>query len=88
MKSLEITGGICTCGAVFVLDRSGHNLGEVFLDALTFAGKGDIDKAMALMPEDYETETLDYDIHTNSLRPRGGRKGRGGKLIFVRLKNQ
>lgn len=88
MKSLEITGGICSCGAVFTLDRAGHNLGEVFLDALTFAVKGDIDRAMALMPEDYEAETSDYDIHTNSLKPRSRGRGRGGKLLFVRLKNQ
>ncbi|RJQ49987.1 MAG: hypothetical protein C4526_12700 [Nitrospiraceae bacterium] len=88
MKALEITGGICACGAVYALDRMGHNLGEVFLDALTFACKGDIDKAMALTPEEYETETLDYDVHTNTVSRRGGRGGRSGKIIFVRLKDK
>jgi hypothetical protein len=86
-KSLDITGGICTCGAVYVSDRSGHNLGEAYLDALTFLSKGDIDRALSLTPEDYETETLNYDIHTNTVRPRDNRRGRSGKLIFVRLKN-
>lgn len=87
LKSLDIVGGICACGAVYVLDRSGHNLGEIFLDALTFSCKGDIDRALSLMPEDYETETFDYDIHANMVRSRGSRRGRSGKIIFVRLKN-
>ncbi|MBI5098889.1 MAG: hypothetical protein HZB30_06585 [Nitrospirae bacterium] len=87
IKSLEITGGICTCRAVYVLDRRGHNLGEICLDALTFLCKGDIDKALTLMPEDYEEETLDYDTHTNTISRREDKRGRTGKLIFVRLKN-
>jgi hypothetical protein len=86
-KSLEITGGICTCGAVYVFDRRGHNLGEIYLDALTFLCRGDIDKALTLMPEDYEEETLDYEIHTNTISGREAKAGRSGKLLFVRLKN-
>ena len=85
-KTLDITGGICSCGAVYALDRTGHNLGEIYLDALTFLCRGDIDKALSLTPEDYETETLDYDIHTNTVRWRENRTGRSGKIIFVRLK--
>jgi hypothetical protein len=85
-KTLDILGGICSCGAVYVLDRSGHNLGEIYLDALTFICKGDIDRALSLMPEEYETETLDYDIHTNMIRRRENRKGKSGKIIFARLK--
>ncbi len=86
-KSLEITAGICTCGAVYVLDRSGHNLGETYLDALTFLCKGDIDRALSLMPEDYEMETFNFDIHTNTVRSRDNRRGRSSKIVFVRLKN-
>ena len=86
-KSLEVTGGICTCRAVYVLDRRGHNLGEIYLDALTFLCRGDIDKALMLMPEDYEEEVVDYDIHTNTISGREAKTGRGGKLLFVRLKN-
>jgi hypothetical protein len=86
-KSLEVTGGICTCGAVYVLDRSGHNLGEAFLDALTFLCKGDIDRALSLMPEDYEMETFNYDIHTNTVQSRDNRGGRSSKIVFARLKN-
>jgi hypothetical protein len=32
--TLEISGGICTCGAVFIYDRTGHNLGATLMDAL------------------------------------------------------
>jgi hypothetical protein len=87
MGSLEISGGICTCGAVFVLDRTGHNLGAAFMDALVFACKEDYDKALSLMPEEYDTETLNYNPHSNTAtvsEPRSTRKI--PKLLFVRLK--
>lgn len=87
LKAVDVTGGICTCGAVYALDRAGHNLGEVFLDALRLACKGDLDKALVLPAEAYETETFDYDIHTNTASRRENRRGRTGKLIFVRLKS-
>jgi len=85
-RSLDLTGGICICGAVYVLDRTGHNLGEIYLDALTFACKGDFDRALSLTPEEYETEILDYDIHTNTTGRSGSRTGRTGKLLFAKLK--
>ncbi len=85
-EMMELTGGICICGAVYALDRSGHNLGEIFMDALTFVCRGDIDKALSLDQEDYEIVDYDYDLHSNTM----GKKSRTGKLskiIFVRLKN-
>jgi hypothetical protein len=83
-KTLELTGGICRCGAVYALDRTGHNLGEVFLDALTFICRGDIDVAMSLSPDEYETIDFDYDIHTCRLG-KNPKTGRSGKMIFIRL---
>ncbi len=79
---IELTGGICACSAVYVLDRTGHNLGAIFMDALTFACKGEIDKALSLNPEDYESVDYNYDPHSNSLC----RTGKSCKLVFVRLK--
>ena len=84
-KAMELTGGICRCSAVYVFDRTGHNLGEIYLDALTFLCRGDIDKALTLMPEDYEEETLGYDMNTNTISTRDDKRGRTGKLIFVRM---
>jgi len=86
-KTVELTGGICTCGSIYVFDRTGHNLGDIFMDALTFACRGDIDKALSLDPEDYETDDYDYDLHANTLG-RTSRTGKAGKLVFVRLKNK
>lgn len=82
----DITGGICSCSAVYVFDRTGHNLGQTFMDALAFACKEDYDKALSLLPEEYETETLDYDQHSNTASIREDRSRRSGKLFFLRLK--
>jgi hypothetical protein len=86
-KTMEITGGICTCGAIYAYDRTGRNLGGIFMDALVFVCKGNIDKSLALNPEDYDTADYDYDIHTNMLG-RTSKTGKAGKLVFVRLKNK
>ena len=86
-SKVELTGGICRCGAVYVLDRTGHNLGEIFLDALTFVCRGDIDKALSLNPDDYDSLDFDYDLQANTI----GRRSKSGKLcklIFIRLKDR
>ncbi len=85
--TIEITGGICRCGAIYAFDRTGHNLGEVYLDALTFLCRDDIDRAMSLNPEDYEDMAYDYDYETNSLNARI-KTGKTGKMLFMRLKQQ
>jgi hypothetical protein len=84
-KTLELTGGICKCRAVYVLDRTGHNLGEIFMDALTFVCKGDLDRALSLAPEDYESVEYDYDLHANTVGKRS-KSGKLCKLLFIRLK--
>jgi hypothetical protein len=83
-KSMEFTGGICQCHAVYLYDRSARNLGETLMDALTFLCRDDIDKALSLAPEDYETIDLDYSFSRNTT---GGRSGseKSGKLLFARL---
>jgi hypothetical protein len=82
LESVEIRGGICKCRAVYVLDQTGHNLGQAFMDALTFVCRGDIDKAVSLEPGDYETVEFNYDLQTNTT----GRTDRPSKLLFVKLK--
>jgi hypothetical protein len=84
MKSLEISGGICRCGAVYAMDRSGHNLGEIFMDALTFACRGDIDRAMSLDPGDYESIEFDYNLQSNTIGGRGV-IGKLSKIVFIKL---
>ena len=84
--TLDITCGICQCGAVYVLDGSGHNLGQTFMDALAFACKEDYDKALSLPPEEYETETLMYDLHLNTASICENAIVKSPKLLFLRLK--
>jgi len=83
--SLALTGGICRCGAVYVLDRTGHNLGEIYLDALGFLCRGDLDKSLSLGADDYNEMIYDYNIASNTT---GGKSQteKSGKLLFVKLK--
>ena len=86
-KSVELTGGICRCGAVYALDRSGHNLGETFLDALVFVCRGDRDRAVSMDPEEYESRDFDYDLNANTIGRRS-KTGKTGKVLFVKLKEK
>ncbi len=83
-KSMEIQGGICTCRAVYVFDRTGHHLGQAYMDGLQFICKGDIDKALTLGSEDYEDIDLDYNYASNTCG-RAGEGEKAGKLLFIRL---
>lgn len=84
--TLEISGGICTCGAVYVYDQTGHNLGSVLMDALYFVCKEDYDRALSLMPEEYETVTLDYNPASNTAYPTPDRSTRKSpRLLFLKL---
>jgi len=85
IKGTDVAGGICRCGAIYAMDRSGHNLGEIFMDALVFACRGDIDRAMSLDPGDYESEDFDYNFQSNTI---GGRTniGKLSKIIFIKLR--
>ena len=69
---------------IYVLDRTAHNVGDIFMDGLTFVCRGDIDRALSLGPEDYETEEYDYDVHANMVG-RASKSGKVGKIIFIRL---
>jgi len=81
------TGGICSCGAVYVYDRSGHNLGDAYVDALTFACRGDWDLAWSLTPDvDYEVIEKTHDARRSKYSTRAGGRGRTPGYIFVRLK--
>ena len=83
---MDITGGICRCSAVYVFDRTGHNLGAAFMDALVFACKEDYDRALSLFPEEYETVEFDYDYHSNTVSMREDRTRRAGNLLFLKVK--
>ncbi len=82
--------GVCDCGAVFVHDVTGHNLGAAMVEALGFACDEDYDLAWSLMPgEDYQDALIEgYDYDRHAVFPKGydpeGKKIRGA-LSFIRL---
>jgi len=86
----DFSYGTCTCGAVYVCDETGHNIGAAMIEALGFACKDDWDLAWSLMPEeDYQDAQIEkYDLQTNMIYPSGktsdGRFVRG-VLVFIRL---
>ncbi len=81
------TGGRCECGAVYVYDQSGHNMGDAYVDALTYACGGDWDLAWSLTPEvDYEVIEKTHDIRKSKYMMKTNPRGRTPCYIFVKLK--
>ncbi len=88
-KMTEFPVGNCECGAVYVCDATGHNVGSAMVECLVYAC-GDVwDLAWELMPEDdYITDRVEnYDEITNRVVAKQNIDGRAvrGLLYFVRL---
>lgn len=79
----DFAGGFCDCGAVFAHDPTARNGGAVFLQALTMAVDGDMDRAMSLAEgEDYDAAYVpNYDLRQHRLDPNAF-----GTLYFIRLR--
>ncbi len=82
--------GACKCGAVYVHDITGHNLGAAWVEALGFACNDDWDLAWSLAPgEDYEDGLLEnYDIESHLVHPTGRTKDEKtvkAALVFIRM---
>jgi hypothetical protein len=88
-KPGEMPVGICSCGAVYACDETGHNLGAAMIEALLFGCNMDWDLAWGLVAdEDYQQEIVEnYDLITHLVVPSGTYEGRktSGALYFVRL---
>lgn len=84
----EFPLGQCECGAVYVSEVTGHNVGAAMVECLVSAC-GNWDLAWDLLPEeDYLTGQLDnYDEVTHQVVPGRELDGRAvrGVLYFVRL---
>lgn len=88
-KMTEFPVGSCECGAVYVCDATGHNVGAAMIESLVYACNDNWELAWELMPEeDYLTGRIDnYDEMTHQVvesRQLDGRWVRG-VLYFVRL---
>lgn len=79
----DIYSGRCNCGAVYVCDPTGHNVGEAYMEALALA-KGDWDISTMNEGVSYQTLDMDYDIRTHKRVETKGLMP-SGKLIFVNL---
>jgi len=88
-KMTEFPVGSCDCGAVYVCDATGHNVGAAMVECLVYASGDDWDLAWELIPEDdYLTGRIDdYDEVTHKVVPARELDGRWvrGVLYFVRL---
>ncbi len=88
-KMTEFPVGRCECGAVYVCDATGHNVGSAMVECLVFACNDEWDLAWELIPEeDYLTGRIEnYDDVTHQVVPKRNLDGRAvrGVLYFVRL---
>ncbi len=80
-------GGRCECGAVYVCDPTGHNVGEAYLDALTYACGEDVMTFDSLNSgENYREAVFNYDMRAHKLREiRDIRRDYSCKIIFIRV---
>jgi hypothetical protein len=87
-KPGEMPVGMCSCGAVYACDETGHNLGAALIEALLFGCDMDWDLAWDLVAdEDYKQEIVEnYDFTTHLVIPSGTYEGRKtGALYFIRM---
>jgi len=88
-KMHEFPVGDCQCGAVYVSEATGHNIGAAMVEALVYACDGNADFAWELMPEDdYLTGRIEnYDEPSHQVIAKKNIDGRAvrGVLYFVRL---
>jgi hypothetical protein len=87
-KPGEMPVGMCSCGAVYACDETGHNLGAALIEALLFGCNMDWDLAWGLVAdEDYKQEIVEnYDFTTHLVVSSGTYEGRKpGALYFIRL---
>lgn len=83
----EADGNRCGCGAVYIYDRTGRNMGEAFSDALVYAFEGDYDAAYSAVQGDYEEASFVFSRRKMRFMPVGNRIARGEpKFVFVHRK--
>jgi len=86
----SILGGNCkSCGALYVVDPTSKNVGEVMMQALgIMAAKLSKDVSTMVPDEDYEDIILSYDVrqHRSTGVPTGFMDG-SGRLYVIKTKN-
>jgi hypothetical protein len=92
-KIVEFPIGVCEhCGAVYVYDVTGHNMGSAFIEALLFSCNEDDSLAFSLSYGDDYTDAVvgNYDIITHTIVAEKVLNDRyvRGVLIFLKLFEQ
>ena len=87
----EALGGTCRgCGAIYLVDPTNKNVGEVMMQTLGLAAdKLAKDMSEMIAGQDYEDAVLNYDvrIHRSSGVNRGFADGHG-RLYILKIKKQ
>ncbi len=79
----KFDGGLCKCGAIFILDVTGKAGGVALLEALASIADGDLDAGMKLQAGvDYKLEQVSYNPRTHSLDPKRVRARFGQPLLY------
>lgn len=82
-----IDGGHCSCGAIYVFDRSGRKLGEAYSEALVLAYDWDYDRAFSAPEGDYEEAVIRYNNRIKMyLTGEGSHIDRFPKFYFIKRK--
>ncbi|MGE5172221.1 MAG: hypothetical protein ACM3MD_00130 [Betaproteobacteria bacterium] len=87
----NVLGGTCSaCGAIYIVDPTSKNVGEVMMQALGLAAeKLSKDLSEMIAGEDYEDAVLNYDVRTH--RSTGISKGfmdGYGRLYIIKVKRK
>ena len=83
-----VQGGTCSCGAIYLVDPTGKNVGTVMAQALVMAAEKLGKKVSDLDPDtDYEDAVLSYDARTHrSTGKVTGYMDGYGRLYMMRMK--
>ena len=84
-------GGKCRkCGAWYIVDQTGKNVGTVMMQALELAGRELSKEATSLVSgEDYDDAVLNYDLrtHRSTGESKGHMDGRG-RLYMIKVRGK
>ncbi len=86
-----VAGGTCAgCGAIYLLDPTGKNVGEVMMQGLTLAAERLAKETGDLVAgEDYDDLVLSYDWRTHrSSGVAANFVDRSGRLYIIRIKKK
>jgi hypothetical protein len=90
ISSMEkVLGGTCAkCGALYIVDPTSKNVGEVMMQALSVAAAQVSKDSSEMVPgQDYEDAVLSYDwrTHRSPGAPKGFMDGYG-RLYVIKIK--